>query len=467
MNSGGFPQLLGTSTANSGWRVGGQYISGSTYPMGIVKGGVTSLSTISVSDNEWYMAVGANREDTGEHYLIARPLGGGDLLRTATSNTSTSLAGDGSAGIGIARTDFAGAWSGDIAYAAAGFDWLPESLARTWLASPRPAVGRRRIWAPSASSASLNLTQTANIALTGSASVSGDVQIGTQLNLSQTAAVALSGSAAVSGDIQSLTAALDLTQTAAVALSGSASVSGDVQIGTTFNLAQSASVGLSGSASVSGDLQFGTAFDLAQSGAVGLAGSVSVSGDLQISSEPVVEPSPTGGGGFAWAAPRKQSRYGLLPKPTREQMAERVRKQREALGILPKPVQKRIEAAVKKEARRAEPSLAPLAPLAAEVAQDTGVSLQAVVDAIQSAYDYRRGLVSARIQADAVRQAEQRQAQEEAARVEAEAAQAQWQQRLKVLIAADEELLKQDEQARLAAISAIRKTQQALLALLK
>lgn len=326
----------------------------------------------------------------------------------------------------------------------------------------------RQVLVPAAGAgASLDLVQTAAIALSGSASVSGNVQIGTQLNLSQTGAVALSGSVAVSGDIQSLTAALDLTQTAAVALSGSAAVSGDVQIGTSFNLAQSAAVAMTGAASVSGNIQIGTSFDLAQSGAVGLSASIGVTGDLQISSEPVVVPPQTGGGGFAWGATRKPSRYERLSKPTREQIAERVRKQREALGILPKPVQKRIEAAVKKEARRAEPSLAPLAPLAAEVAQDTGVSLQAVVDAIQAAYDYQTGLVAARIQADAARQAEERKAQEEAARVESETARAQWQQRLKVLIAADEELLKQDEQARLEAISAIRKTQQALLALFK
>ncbi len=147
-------------------------------------------------------------------------------------------------------------------------------VARPWSAGP---------WADTPAAAggtSLDLAQTANIALTGAASVSGDVQIGTQLNLSQTAAVALAGSVSVSGDIQILTAALDLAQTAAVALSGSASVSGDIQIGTTFNLAQSAAVGLTGSASVTGNVQIGVGFDLAQSGAVALSGAAAVSGDI-------------------------------------------------------------------------------------------------------------------------------------------------------------------------------------------
>ena len=182
---------------------------------------------------------------------------------------------------------------------------------------------------------------------------------------------------------------------------------------------------------------------------------------------PSPAPAPAAGGGWARAAPRKKTRHDYLSPPTREQMAERVRKQREALGILPKPAQKRIEAAVKKAVRKPEPSLAPLAPVAAEVAQDTGTPLQAVIDAISAAYATQRGLIAARMEADAARRREEEARAIEQARVEAEAAQRAWRQRLPQLLAADEELLRQGEEARQQAIQTIRSVQKALLALIQ
>lgn len=177
-------------------------------------------------------------------------------------------------------------------------------------------------------------------------------------------------------------------------------------------------------------------------------------------------PEIVGGGGWAWQAPAGKKRYDYLSQPTREQMVDRVRRQREALGILPKQARKRIEAAAKKEARRAEPSLAPLAPLAAEVAQDTGVALQAVIDAIQASFEHQRGLVVARMLADAERNFESQRLAAELARVEEEAAQRAFQQRLPALLAADEEMLRLDDEARQQAIETIRQTQRALLALI-
>lgn len=187
---------------------------------------------------------------------------------------------------------------------------------------------------------------------------------------------------------------------------------------------------------------------------------------LSATATPAPAPAPPGGGGWAWAAPRKKTRHDYLSPPTREQMAERVRKQREALGILPKPAQKRIEAAAKKEARRAEPSIAELAPLAVEVAQDSGIALQQVADAIRAVYDNQRGLVAARMEADA---AQRREAEAEAAereRIEVEAAEQEWQQRLVRLRADDDELLRRDAEARQQVIETIRQVQKALLALI-
>jgi hypothetical protein len=148
-------------------------------------------------------------------------------------------------------------------------------------------------------------------------------------------------------------------------------------------------------------------------------------------------------------------------------MAERVRKQREALGILPKTAQKRIETAVKKEARRAEPDLAPLAPLAVEVAQDTGAKLRDVIQAIERTFENQRGLVAARLEAEAAQKREADAVAAEQARVEAEAAQKAWEEHVIKLRAADGELLKQADAERKQAIDTIRKVQQQLLALIK
>lgn len=184
-------------------------------------------------------------------------------------------------------------------------------------------------------------------------------------------------------------------------------------------------------------------------------------------SQPISDaPASDGNLAFGGGWPRRKRRHDYLSPPTREQMAERVRKQREALGILPKPAQKRIEAAVKKAARKPEPSLAPLAPLAVEVAQDSGVALQRVIDAISAVYERQRGLVAARMEADAAQQQEREAAEAERARIEAEAFKQARQERLVQLRAADEEMLKRADAERQQAIKTIREVQKALLALI-
>ena len=182
----------------------------------------------------------------------------------------------------------------------------------------------RRIWVPvSAGGSSLDLTETTAVALSGSVSVSGDIQIGTNFNLTQSSAVGLAGSLAttgdvqigttfnlaqtadvglagsvgVSGDIQILSGSLDLTQTSTVAMSGTVGLSGDIQIGTSFDLAQTAAVGLTGSVATTGDIQIGTDFNLTQSVALAMSGSVAVTGDFQSGTAPVVTQAY---GNFGW-----------------------------------------------------------------------------------------------------------------------------------------------------------------------
>lgn len=174
-----------------------------------------------------------------------------------------------------------------------------------------------------------NLTQSSAVGLTGSLATTGNIQIGTTFNLAQTANVGLAGAVGVSGDIQILSGSLDLTQTAAVAMSGTVGLSGDIQIGTSFNLAQTAAVGLTGVVGTTGNIQIGTSFNLAQSVALAMAGSVAVSGDIQSGTAPVITQSF---GNFGWD-PRK--RLSWKRKELREELEA-------ALDDAPKAVQELV-----------------------------------------------------------------------------------------------------------------------------
>lgn len=128
-----FPQLMGFSGTNSSFRLGAGPAGGGD--LGLVKGGVVALSTITLTSGTWYAVVCSHRQDTGEYYLIARPLGGGGLLRAAATNTTASTAGNGTYAVGISRTDYAGSWNGDVAMGFASFDFLSEAAGRELLES--------------------------------------------------------------------------------------------------------------------------------------------------------------------------------------------------------------------------------------------------------------------------------------------------------------------------------------------
>ena len=161
-DSGGannFPQLLGASTGNSSFRVGSTSINGGD--LGLVKGDVVALSAVSITSGAWYAAVCSHRQDTGEYYLVARPITGAAELRATGTNTAASTAGNGTAGVGISRTDFNGAWNGAIALAVAAFDWVPEGDARQYLDNPWSIFKPQRIYIPTQSAAAAAPTITA------------------------------------------------------------------------------------------------------------------------------------------------------------------------------------------------------------------------------------------------------------------------------------------------------------------
>lgn len=173
-------------------------------------------------------------------------------------------------------------------------------------------------------------------------------------------------------------------------------------------------------------------------------------------------PVATSGGGII----RKPHRYDYLNPPTRERLAVLARQQREAMGILPKTAQKRVEAAAKKAARKPEPAIQALAPVVAQVAQETQAPAVDVMRAVEAAFQHQRALVEAKYAADMARRAEDRAAQAEQHRVQAIEREEARQKHLQRLRAEDEVLLQGAMQARQQAIQTIRGVQKALLALI-
>ena len=174
-----FPQLIGDSTENVGFRLGASGAGGGT--LGIVKGGVATLSTISLTSGVIYVLAASHRIDTGEAYIIARPIAGGTLLRASDTNTSAANYSNNTWSVGSARADFTGSWRGDVFFAAGGHFFLPEQVAANFLDSPWSVFEPRRIFVPvSAGGGATDLTAAEashahsadNVVLTSSTSLS-------------------------------------------------------------------------------------------------------------------------------------------------------------------------------------------------------------------------------------------------------------------------------------------------------
>jgi hypothetical protein len=129
-----FPQLLGTATINQGFRLGSNASGGGD--IGLVKGGVVALSTLSLTSGVPYTLVVSHRQDTGEWYLLLRNMLSGAITRASGTDTNASLFSDGVYAVGIARADFSGSWNGNIGLAYACFNFLGEGLGRGLLQNP-------------------------------------------------------------------------------------------------------------------------------------------------------------------------------------------------------------------------------------------------------------------------------------------------------------------------------------------
>ena len=171
-----FPQLLATSTTNTGYRFGASATGtpGSTVTVGLVKGAIVALATITITADVPYFMITSHREDSGEYYILLKNLITNEVSRVTATNTSASLGGDGNYVVGTGRRDFSGSWNGAIGMAYMSLDFLPEVSAAKWLINPwqlfQPV--RRRIFVGASTGTGPTYTLTAaqgSFTLTGQA----------------------------------------------------------------------------------------------------------------------------------------------------------------------------------------------------------------------------------------------------------------------------------------------------------
>lgn len=145
-------QLCGTSILGDGFGVVSGLAAGGD--IGIVKAGVALLSTLSLTSGVPYAMVTSHNTASGDYYILLRNMTTGAITTaTQTETSSASASSTGSACIGCFRTDFNGAWNGDIFMNVMSFEYLPRAAADAWLKNPwaifKPLP--RRIWAAAAS----------------------------------------------------------------------------------------------------------------------------------------------------------------------------------------------------------------------------------------------------------------------------------------------------------------------------
>lgn len=152
------------------------------------------------------------------------------------------------------------------------------------------------------------------LSLTGTLTPTGDLEIGTSFDLAAST-LSLSGTLTPTGDIQSSVDPVLDVEASALAVTGTLTPTGDFQIGTSFDLAASGALTLSGSLTPTGDISIGVGFDLAAS-ALSLSGTLTPTGDFASSTETVAPPAQ-GSLSFFWPT-RKEKKKKKKPEPAPE-----------------------------------------------------------------------------------------------------------------------------------------------------
>lgn len=135
--------VLATSGGNAAFRM---EFAGNGSDLALVKGAVVELPPINIPSGVPHVVVTSHNQLTGEYYIVASPLYGGNKLRAAGTNTQSSIPGNGT--LTINRNGGANTFNGSVGLLCGFFDFLSESVAHKILDNPwqlfRPV--QRRIY---------------------------------------------------------------------------------------------------------------------------------------------------------------------------------------------------------------------------------------------------------------------------------------------------------------------------------
>lgn len=130
--------VLATSSINSAFRL---EFAGNGSDLALIKGGVAELPSINIPAGVPHVVVTSHNQLTGEYYIVASPLYGGNKLRAAGTNTQSSIPSNGT--LTINRNGGANTFNGSVGLLCGFFDFLSESVAHKILDNPwqlfRPA----------------------------------------------------------------------------------------------------------------------------------------------------------------------------------------------------------------------------------------------------------------------------------------------------------------------------------------
>lgn len=123
--------VFATSSSNSAFRI---EFAGNGSDLALVKGGVVELPSINIPAGVPHVVVTSHNQLTGEYYIVASPLYGGNKLRAAGTNTQSSIPSDGT--LSINRNGGANTLNGSVGLLCGFFDFLSESVAHKILDNP-------------------------------------------------------------------------------------------------------------------------------------------------------------------------------------------------------------------------------------------------------------------------------------------------------------------------------------------
>lgn len=188
---------------------------GDTTSIGIQKNGVIALTGVNVALNVPTVLVGSHDVASGQYYLLARPLAGGSVLRSAGTNTQAANVGTTAY---IQGNPSPNDWNGAIGLAVGSFSWLPESEAYDLLGNPWQifAPNIRRIYfgvsgGVTTTDAAIAGTQATDVGAITVEATTGAAIAGTQAADVGAVTVEATTGAAIAGTQASDIAAIDVT----------------------------------------------------------------------------------------------------------------------------------------------------------------------------------------------------------------------------------------------------------------